>query len=59
MEVMGGFGYEFKKSMQQLSDKLSIRKNQPYSIIINRIRAKIIAVLMKQNVNMILSSIPL
>ena len=59
VEVMGGIGNSFKKCMQQIADKIALRKNQPYGIVINRLRAKIIAVLMKQNAKMILSAIEL
>ena len=52
-------GNSFKLIIQQLAGRISVRKNKPYSIVVNRIRSKIIAVLMKQNAIMILSSITL
>ena len=57
LETMGAMGNTFKNILQIIADRIATRRNQPYSIVMNRIRTRLIAILMKYNCNMILSSI--
>ena len=57
LETMGAMGDEFKRVLQKLVDRIATRKNKKYSIIMNQIRTKIIANLMKLNAVMVLTSI--
>ena len=53
LETHGGIGPRFRKILQHLSDKISKRTNEDYGVIINRIRASIIADMMHSNSIMI------
>ena len=57
LESMGAMGPCFKKMIQDIAHRISERKNKPFSIILNRIRTRIIAILMKYNSSMIFSCI--
>ena len=57
VETMGALGNKFKNILQKLAERISLRKNQPYNVTMNRIRTKIISILMKENAKMMLSSI--
>ena len=56
IEVMGGMGDRFKFVLQNLADKIGTINKISYPVMINRIRKKIIAILMKCNAKMIISS---
>ena len=56
---MGAMGTQFKQLLQKTSHRISERNNQPYPLVMNRIRTKIVSVLMKQNAKAILSAIDL
>lgn len=53
---MGGIGFKMKKLLKKIASKASVRKRIPHSMVINSIGKKIISCLMKENVNMVLSS---
>ena len=56
IEVMGGLGDKFKYVLQNMAHKIGTMKKIKYQVMMNRIRKKIIAILMKQNAKMIISS---
>ena len=56
IEVLGGMGDRFKFVLQNLANKIATMKKIKYQVMMNRIRKQIIAVLMKQNAKMIISS---
>ena len=57
IEVMGAIGDKIKYIIQNLADKLAKMKKIKYEIMMNRIRKNIIAILMKHNAKMIISSL--
>jgi hypothetical protein len=57
IETMGGMGNVFRDVIRRTADKIATRSNILYPEIINRIRTKITAILMKYNSNMMISSI--
>lgn len=59
IEVMGGMGIECKKVFQKIAHRIATRKNKSYSDMMSRMRQHIVATLMQQNTNMILSSLEL
>jgi hypothetical protein len=59
IECMGGMGISFKRVLQRIADRIAVRKSKMYSVVMNQIRTKITALLMKENVKMILSSMEL
>ena len=54
--VMGGMGDRFKFALQNLAHKIATINEIAHSVMMNRIRNKIIAVLMKYNAKMVISS---
>jgi hypothetical protein len=59
IECMGGMGVDFKRVLQRIADRIAVRKSKIYSVVMNQIRTKTTAILMKENVRMILSSMEL
>ena len=59
IEVIGGLGICFKECIQLIADGIAIKKNQPYGIVINRMRSKLIAIMMRENARTILSTMAL
>ena len=59
IDTMGGFGEQFKINLQHIAKRISLHKQAPYSIIINRLRTKLIAILHQHNANMMIASFPL
>ena len=57
METMGAMGNTFKNILQIIADRIATRRNKQYPIVMNRIRTRLSAILMKHNCNMVLSSI--
>ena len=57
IEVTGGMEPMFNEVIQQIANRISQRKNIPYSIMVNRVRTDIVAHLYKANVRMIMLSI--
>ena len=56
IEVMGGLGDRFKYVLQNIAHTVGTMKKIKYPIMMNRIRKRLIAILMKQNAKMIISS---
>ena len=54
MECMGTISKNGKKIINYVADRLSLLKNEPKSIWINKIRSNILAVLMQHNAQMVL-----
>ena len=59
MDTMGAFGESFKINLQHIAKRVALLKQSPYSIVINRMRTRLTAILHKYNAKMIISSIPL
>lgn len=59
IEVLGGMGIIFKKVLQRIAHRICTRKNKVYSEMMNQLRQYLVARLMQQNTNMILSSLEL
>ena len=59
MECMGGIGGDMKRILQKAADRIAIRTNKVYSIIMNQLRKKMVSILMKMNAKMILTSLML
>ena len=57
METTGGFGVEFKEVLKDLAKRIECRKNIPAEYLLHRIKAKLTAVLMKDNAEMVISSL--
>ncbi len=56
IENAGGMSKIFRGVLQELATRISLYKSTPYSIIINQLRTKIVATLMKHNAKMIIAS---
>ena len=56
IETLGAMGNNFKKLIQEIARKISIRTNVKYPLVVNRIRTKIFSSLMKSNIEMIRKS---
>ena len=54
MEVFGAISNKAKDIIHYLLNRLSLLKNTPQSIWINRIRSNLLAVLMQHNAKMII-----
>ena len=58
MEVMGAVGPEFRRTLQKLARVIGFKKKKKYENVMNQIRKKLIAVLMRENAKLIISSLP-
>ena len=54
MECLGFMSKNGKKIINYVAERLALLKNEPKSIWINRIRSNLLAVLMKENAQMVL-----
>ena len=59
IESAGGIGHQFRQVIHQMAGKISTRKEIELPIMINRIRSNVIAMLMKHNAKMVISSMDL
>ena len=57
MDTMGGFGETCKLNLQHIAKRISLFKQVPYPVIINRMRSKLTAILHLHNANMVIASI--
>ena len=53
VEVLGGLSKEFNKFLHKIAERIHLKNNVPAAIVMNRIRSRLLAKLMKCNVRMI------
>ena len=56
MDTMSVFGAILKMNLQHVAKRISLLKQTPYSIIINRIRMRLSVILMQHNADMMIAS---
>ena len=59
IETHGAIGDEAKRILQQISARIAFSKNKAYSAVMNQLRTRITARLMKSNAKMVLTSLML